>query len=201
MGAPEVTAFLSWLATDRNVAAATQNQALAALLFLYKAVLGRDLPWFDDLVRAKRPVRLPVVLSEAEVRRLLEQLDGMAWMMASLIYGAGLRLQECLMLRVKDVDFAYRQVLVRDGKGAKDRVTMLPECVVQPLQAHLGRCARFIAGTSRRATEKSGCPTPCRASIRARDTSGPGSSCFRPRTARPIRNRESSGATTSIPTR
>ena len=139
MGAAEVTAFLSWLATDRNVAAATQNQALAALLFLYKAVLERDLPWFDDLVRAKRPVRLPVVLSEAEVRKLLEQLEGVTWMMASLLYGAGLRLQECLMLRVKDVDFAYRQVLVRDGKGAKDRVTMLPESVVQSLQAHLGK--------------------------------------------------------------
>src|SRR3990167_7110023 len=118
MGASEVTTFLSWLATDRNVAAATQNQALAALLFLYKAVLERDLPWFDDLVRAKRPVRLPVVLSEAEVRKLLEQLDGVTWLMASLLYGAGLRLQECLTLRVKDVDFAYRQMLVRNGKGA-----------------------------------------------------------------------------------
>ncbi len=139
MGAAEVTAFLSWLATDRDVAAATQNQALAALLFLYKAVLERDLPWFDDLVRAKRPVRVPVVLSAAEVRKLLEQLDGVTWMMASLLYGAGLRLQECLMLRVKDVDFAYRQILVRSGKGAKDRVTMLPEGVVQPLQAHLGK--------------------------------------------------------------
>ncbi len=139
MGAEEVTAFLNWLATERKVAAATQNQALAALLFLYKAVLERDLPWFDGLVRAKRPVRLPVVLSEAEVRKLLEQLDGVPWMMASLLYGAGLRLQECLMLRVKDVDFAYRQILVRDGKGAKDRVTMLPESVVQPLQAHLGK--------------------------------------------------------------
>ena len=139
MGAAEVTAFLSWLATERNVAAATQNQALAALLFLYKAVLERDLPWFDDLVRAKRPVRMPVVLTEVEVRKLLEQLHGTAWLMASLLYGAGLRLQECLMLRVKDVDFAYRQVLVRDGKGAKDRVTMLPEVIVQPLQAHLGK--------------------------------------------------------------
>jgi len=139
MGAAEVTAFLNWLATERKVAAATQNQALAALLFLYKAVLGRDLPWFDGLVRAKRPVRMPVVLSEPEVRRLLGQMHGVAWIMASLLYGAGLRLRECLMLRVKDVDFAYRQILVRDGKGAKDRLTMLPECVVQPLQVHLGR--------------------------------------------------------------
>ena len=99
MGAGEVQAFLSWLATDRNVAAATQNQALSALLFLYKFVLGRNLPWFDDLVRAKRPVRTPVVLTKGEVRRLLDQLDGVAWIMASLLYGSRLRLQECLMLR------------------------------------------------------------------------------------------------------
>lgn len=139
MGAAEVQSFLDWLATERNVAAATQNQALAALLFLYKAVLGRDLPWFAELVRAKRPVRVPVVLSVGEVRRLLDSMHGVPWLMASLLYGAGLRLQECLMLRVKDIDFAYRQVLVRDGKGAKDRVTMLPEAVVQPLQVHLGK--------------------------------------------------------------
>jgi integron integrase len=143
LGAPEVTAFLSWLATERDVAAATQNQALSALLFLYRHVLGRELPWFDGLVRAKRPVRLPTVLTEAEVRRLLAQLDGVRWLVASLLYGAGLRLQECLMLRVKDLDFAYRQVVVRDGKGAKDRVTMLPENLVQPLQEHLGRVRRL----------------------------------------------------------
>jgi integron integrase len=139
MGAAEVTAFLNWLATERDVAAATQNQALSALLFLYKAVLERDLPWFDDLVRAKRPVRVPVVLSVAEVKSLLAQLDGTAWLMGSLLYGAGLRLQECLTLRVKDIDFAYRQLTVREGKGGKDRVTMLPEGAVQPMQAHLGR--------------------------------------------------------------
>jgi integron integrase len=139
LGAKEVEGFLSWLATERNVAAATQNQALAALLFLYKHVLGLDLPWFSSMVRAKRPVRTPVVLTQAEVRRLLEQLSGVKWLMASLLYGAGLRQIECLMLRVKDVDFAYRQITVRDGKGGKDRVTMLPEQVVQPLQAHLGQ--------------------------------------------------------------
>jgi integron integrase len=139
MGAGEVEAFLSWLATERNVAAATQNQALSALLFLYKELLGQDLPWFKDLVRARRPVRVPVVLSRDEVQRLLAQLEGAKWLMASLLYGAGLRQIECLQLRVKDVDFAYRQVLVRDAKGAKDRVTMLPEHSVQPLQAHLGR--------------------------------------------------------------
>ncbi|HZE61930.1 MAG TPA: integron integrase [Burkholderiales bacterium] len=139
LGAVEVTAFLSWLATERNVAAATQNQALAALLFLYKQVLGVDLPWLSDLVRAQRPVRLPTVLSEAEVRRLLAQVEGVGVLMVGLLYGAGLRQIECLSLRVKDVDFAYRQILVRDGKGGKDRVTMLPENLVQPLQAHLGK--------------------------------------------------------------
>jgi site-specific recombinase XerD len=139
MGAAEVTGFLSWLATERNVAAATQNQALSALLFLYQQVLGQKLPWLDEIVRAQRPVRLPVVLSEGEVRRLLEPLDGGPRLMVGLLYGAGLCQIECLSLRVKDVDFAYRQILVRDGKGAKDRVTMLPENLVQPLQRHLGK--------------------------------------------------------------
>jgi integron integrase len=109
------------------------------LLFLYKHVLGMELPWFSSMVRAKRPVRAPVVLTQAEAYRLLAQLQGVKWLMASLLYGAGLRQIECLMLRVKDVDFAYRQITVRDGKGGKDRVTVLPEQVVQPLQAHLGR--------------------------------------------------------------
>jgi len=139
MGAPEVTAFLSWLATERNVAAATQNQALSALLFLYRHLLGVELPWLGELVRAQRPVRLPSVLSEAEVRRLLNCVSGGARLMVGLLYGAGLRQIECLSLRVKDVDFAYRQILVRDGKGARDRVTMLPENLVQPLQQHLGK--------------------------------------------------------------
>ena len=139
MGAAEVTAYLSWLATERDVAAATQGQALSALLFLYQQVLGMKLPWLDELVRAQRPVRLPTVLSEAQVRRLLDALEGGARLMAGLLYGAGLRQIECLTLRVKDVDFAYRQILVRDGKGSKDRATMLPEGLVQPLQAHLGK--------------------------------------------------------------
>jgi integron integrase len=139
MGEAEVGAFISWLATEGNVAAATQNQALSALLFLYKHVLARNLPWLGDLVRAQRPVRLPTVLTESEVRRLLANVEGVGALMTGLLYGAGLRQIECLSLRVKDVDFAYRQVLVRDGKGAKDRVTMLPEGLVQPLQAHLGR--------------------------------------------------------------
>lgn len=139
MGGAEVSAFLSWLATERNVAAATQNQALAAPLFLYKQVLGVDLPWLAGLVRAQRPVRLPTVLTAAEVRRLLENTQGTGRILVGLLYGAGLRQVECLMLRVKDVDFAYRQIIVRDGKGAKDRATMLPENLAQQLQEHLGR--------------------------------------------------------------
>ena len=139
LGEAEVTAFISMLATERNVAAATQNQALSALLFLYKQVLGRDLAWLSEVVRAQRPVRLPTVLTEAEVRRLFANVDGVGAILVGLLYGAGLRQIECLQLRVKDIEFAYRQLLVRDGKGAKDRVTMLPERLVQPLQAHLGK--------------------------------------------------------------
>lgn len=138
LGEPEVTAFLNHLG-GRGVAAATQNQALSSLLFLYKEVLRRQLDWLDGLVRAKRPARVPSVLTTGEVRRLLAGLDGMKWLMASLLYGAGLRLRECLKLRVKDIDFEYRQIIVRDGKGGKDRVTMLPAAVIEPLKAHLVR--------------------------------------------------------------
>jgi integron integrase len=139
MGAAEVTAFLNDLATTRKVAAATQNQALAALLFLYKEVIAEPLSWLDDVVHAKRPIRRPSVLTASEAHKLLANLRGTKWLMASLLYGAGLRLRECLNLRVKDVDFGYRQILVRDGKGGKDRVTILPGPVVEPLQAHLAR--------------------------------------------------------------
>jgi integron integrase len=145
LGAAEVTAFLNELAVARKVAAATQNQALSALLFLYREVLEVPLPWLDGLTRAKRPVRLPVVLSVAEVGALLAQLEGTKWLMASLLYGAGLRLNECLQLRVKDLDFSYQSVLVRDGKGRKDRVTMLPERLVDPLHQHLGHVKRLHA--------------------------------------------------------
>ena len=145
LGEAEVSAFLSHLAVELNVAAATQNQALASLLFLYKQVMGIELPWLDSMVRAKRPVRLPVVLSPGEVAALLAQLDGVHALMAGILYGCGLRLMECLRLRVKDADFAYRQILVRDGKGAKDRVTMLPERLVQMLHTQLGAAQRLHA--------------------------------------------------------
>ncbi len=143
LGGDEVTAFLNYLARDRTVAAATQNQALSALLFLYKEVIGQPLPWLDELERAKRPARVPTVLTREEVQRLLANMRGSKWLMASLLYGAGLRLRECLKLRVKDVDFGYRQIVVRDGKGAKDRVTMLPRSVVSPLEAHLERVRKL----------------------------------------------------------
>jgi len=139
MGQGEVTGFLNHLARELSVAAATQNQALAAILFLYKEVLNQPLPWLEGLERASRPTRVPTVLSVGEVQRLLGTMRGVKWLMASLLYGAGLRLRECLKLRVKDIDFDYRQILVRDGKGAKDRVTMLPESVIEPLQEHLRR--------------------------------------------------------------
>jgi len=139
MGSAEVTAFLNHLAGERQVAAATQNQALAALLFLYKEVIAQPLPWLNDIEHAKRPARRPSVLTVDEARRLLAGLRGTKWIMASLLYGAGLRLRECLMLRVKDVDFGYRQIIVRDGKGGKDRVTVLPGSVIDPLRAHLIR--------------------------------------------------------------
>ena len=137
MGEAEVTAFLNHLASERNVAAATQNQALSALLFLYKQVLGLPLDWLDQLDRVVKPARMPTVLTPGEVQRLLATMRGTKWLMASLLYGSGLRLRECLRLRVKDVDFEYRQIMVRDGKGAKDRVTMLPASLVEPLREHL----------------------------------------------------------------
>ena len=129
MGAPEVGRFLTSLAVDGNVAASTQNQALSALLFLYRDVLEQDMPWLDDVVRAKGPQRLPVVLTRAEVRAVIQQLQGTPRLMALLMYGAGLRLLECARLRVHDVDFASNQIVVRGGKGDKDRVTMLPGAV------------------------------------------------------------------------
>ncbi|MGC4027291.1 MAG: integron integrase [Steroidobacteraceae bacterium] len=139
MGADEVREFLSWLARDRDIAAATQAQALAAILFLYRHVLGRDLPWIDDVVRARRPKHLPVVLTREEVRQLLGELQGEYWLVASLLYGSGLRLGEALRLRVKDLDLPQHQLVVRSGKGSKDRVSMIPVRLVEPLRAQLGK--------------------------------------------------------------
>ncbi len=139
MGEPEVNAFLTHLALKEHVSSSTQNQALSALLFLYRSVLGRELGDLGNVIRARRPKRLPVVLTREEVKAVLAQLTGEKWLMASLMYGAGLRLMECLQLRVQDVDFARNEILIRDGKGAKDRVTMLPVSLKRPLEEHLRR--------------------------------------------------------------
>jgi integron integrase len=143
MGAAEVEAFLSHLVTEGNASASTQNQALSALLFLYREVLMIDLPWLDNVVHAKKPKRLPSVLNREEVKLVLERMDGTYGLMARLLYGTGMRLMECCRLRVQDIDFGQRVILIRDGKGAKDRVTMLPETLVSDLQAHLAKRRRL----------------------------------------------------------
>jgi integron integrase len=137
MGEAEINAFVSDLATRGRVASSTQTQALSALLFLYREVLGRPVESLGDVVRAKRPERLPVVLTREEVKAVLARLDCSPRLVATLLYGTGMRLMECLRLRVKDIDFALNQILVRDGKGMKDRLTMLPVALRQPLQRHL----------------------------------------------------------------
>ena len=139
MAEAEVRKFLSYLARIGNVAASTQNQALSALLFLYKEVLRQEIGWLGDVERAKRPPKLPVVLSRTEIRKIFLRLTGTEKLMAGLLYGGGLRLMECMRLRVKDIDFDYAQITVRDGKGGKDRVTMLPVNLAAPLQKHVAR--------------------------------------------------------------
>jgi integron integrase len=138
MGAAEVERVLTHLAVTGRVSASTQNQALSAILFLYRCVLEIDLPWLSGVIRAHSPVRVPVVLPRREVQTLLDCLEGQFHLIGQLLYGSGLRLMEALRLRVKDVDFEYMQIVVRDGKGRKDRVTILPEAVVPPLRQHLG---------------------------------------------------------------
>jgi integron integrase len=139
LGAKEVSAFVSHLAARRNVAASTQNQALSALLFLYREVLALPIEWVDDIERAKRPKRLPVVFTREEVKAVLGHMRAEAWLMASLLFGSGLRLMECVRLRVKDMDLARLQITVREGKGDKDRITMLPPSLAEHLQRQLER--------------------------------------------------------------
>ncbi len=137
MGETEVNKFLTHLAVQRNVAASTQNQALNALVFVYRNVLGQPLGDNINAVRARKPKKLPVVLSKQEIRNLLRDVDGSYWLPTCLLYGSGLRLMECLRLRVQDLEFAHRAILVRNGKGGKDRVVTLPDELMQPLQQHL----------------------------------------------------------------
>ncbi len=139
MGADEVQAFLSYLALERNVSSSTQNQAKSALLFLYRKVLQIELPWLDEVVSAKSGKRLPVVLTPGETRRLLNGMSGTMGLVAALLYGTGMRLLEGLRLRVKDIEFERREIVVREGKGNKDRVTVLPENLILPLQAHMAK--------------------------------------------------------------
>jgi integron integrase len=139
LGAAQVEAFLTHLAVEGRVAASTQNQAKSAILFLYREVLEQELPWLDNIERAKQPQRLPVVLTQAEVQALLSRLIDTQWLIASLLYGTGMRVLEGARLRVKDVEFSRKEILVRDGKGYKDRVTMLPLALVNPLKDHLTR--------------------------------------------------------------
>jgi integron integrase len=143
MGEPEIAAFLTHLAVQRRVSSSTQNQALNAILFLYKQVLERDVGLIHGVVRAKRPKRLPVVMTREEVQTLLCRLTGRDWLLASLMYGAGLRVMECVRLRVKDIDFGLNQIIVRDGKGQKDRVTPLPMIVVPALQQQIEHVKRI----------------------------------------------------------
>lgn len=145
MGEPEVTAFLTHLAVNKNVAASTQNQALSAILFLYQKVLEIKLDWLDDVVRARRPKRLPVVLSRNQVNRLLNELNGIHALIARLMYGTGMRLMEAIRLRTKDLDFERGQVIIRAGKGGKDRYTVFPQSLIEPLQSHLLRVRELHA--------------------------------------------------------
>lgn len=137
MGETEIRAFISHLAVSENISASTQTVALSALLFLYRDVLKQELPYVANIERAQKPKRLPVVFTRDEVKRLLANLEGMHWLIGALLYGSGLRLMECLRLRVKDIDFTYGQITVRDGKGEKDRITMLPAKLKSPLTRHL----------------------------------------------------------------
>ena len=137
MGEGEINEFLTHLAVKEKVSASTQNQALCALLFLYRRVIGRELGQLGEIVRARKPKRLPVVMTRAEVKALFAHLHGDRWLMANLLYGAGLRLMECLQLRVQNIDFEKRELMIRDGKGAKDRRSVLPASLVEPLQDHL----------------------------------------------------------------
>ena len=143
MGEAEVEAFLSGLAVQGNVAATTQNQALASLLFLYKQVLGIEQPWMEGVVRAKRSQHVPTVLSRDEITRVLARMDGRPWLLASLLYGTGMRLMEALRLRIKDVDFGRNEITIRDGKGGKDRRTMLPRSLAEALLREIKR-ARLL---------------------------------------------------------
>lgn len=197
LGATDVERFLSGLAVQGGVAASTQNQALSALLFLYREVLRLDLPWLQGVVRAKSSRRLPTVLSQDEMRRLLALMDGRAWLIASLLYGTGMRLMECLRLRVKDVDFSRNEIVVRDGKGGKDRRTVLPRALHEPLLREIARARLLHERDLADGVVRRGCHMRWRASIRMRRASLAGNSSFHRPAAPPIRWTGANDATIS----
>ena len=195
LGAPEVEQFLTHLAVNGKVSASTQNQALQAVLFLYRQVLGVDLPWLENVTRATRPKRLPVVLSRADVRSLLAALEGTPWLVANLLYGSGLRLIEALRLRVKDLALERGELIVRDGKGGKDRVTVLPATLIAPLRGHLTRLQAWFQEQRRRGEPGVSLPQALGAKYRDASTQWgwqyvfPSTSlCTDPHTGRPTRH-------------
>jgi len=200
MGAKEVSAFLSSLAITAKVAASTQNQALNAILFLYREVLKISLPWLEDVQRAKRPKHLPVVLTRDEVKRTLAGLECTVWLIAALTYGAGLRLMECLRLRVKDLELDRGEVLIRDGKGQKDRISMLPRNLRDPVRTHLAKVRQVHEGeaTSKRDSVESICLLPWTENIPMPIGNGGGSMSFRPRGYLSIPEAASSADITAI---
>ena len=185
MGEREITAFLTYLALEKNVAAAMQNQALSALLFLDQKVLDIPVDWLDDVVRARRAKRLPVVLSRDEVSRLLNELSAVPQLIAQLMYGTGMRLMEALRLGVKDLDFECSQVVIRAGKGDKDRYTVLPRTLNEPLQAHLRKVLVMHQADLAAGSGSVACRSPRRGNIRRPTASGAGSMCSPPASFRP----------------
>ena len=179
MGEAEIARFLSSLASDRHVSASTQNQAFNALLFLYKEVVNKKIGLIEGVVRAKRPVRLPVVLTKNEVRKVIDHMNGVPRLMAMLLYGGGLRLMECCHLRVKDIDFSRDQIVVRAGKGDKDRHTMLPTSIKESLSRHIEAVRCQHQEDIEKGLDALRCRTPLIASIRTPTKSGDGNGYFR----------------------
>jgi len=182
MAEPEINTFPTHLAVKEKVSASTQNQALSALLFLYRHVLGREIGDLGEVIRARKPKRLPVVMTREEVKEVLANMTGDKWLMASLMYGAGLRLMECLRLRVQDIDFARNEILVRDGKGAKDRLTMLPESLKGPIKDHIRMSKRSMSATWPTAGVEFRCQVPWIANTPTPRGTGAGNGSFRRKT-------------------
>jgi len=201
MAEPEIRQFLAHLAVNLHVSASTQTVAISAILFLYRDVLKRDLPYIDQIERAKPSRKLPVVFTRAEVKMILAHLSGTELLIANLLYGAGLRLVEACRLRVKDIDFAMKQIVVREGKGNVDRITMLPEAVIPSLREQLQRVKLIHQRDLQQGLGMFIFPSPWSASTRVQTGSGPGSMFSRRCHAPRIRVAESSDVTTSAPKR